>query len=86
MLAESKHTRRSFKMARGIITLGDEDIIIDSAFQRLIERYRRSHELFFDLAKSVDTRLELEVVVARVFGNGGDDGDVVALGTDIMRG
>ena len=73
-------------MARGIIALGDEDVVIHSAFQRLVEWYGRSHEFLFNLAESVDTRLELKVVIGFVFGDGGDDGDVVALRTDLMGG
>lgn len=44
------------------------------------------HELLLDLAEAVNTGLELEVVVGRSLGDGGDDGNPVALGADIVRG
>lgn len=42
------------------------------------------HELLLDLAKTLQTRLELEVVVGRGLGDGRDNGDPVALRADIV--
>ena len=42
------------------------------------------HELLLDSAEAVETRLELEVVVSLSLGDGGDDGDPVALGADVV--
>lgn len=43
-------------------------------------------ELLFDLAQSLQPRLELEVVVGLGLGNGRHDGDPVALGANVMCG
>lgn len=43
-------------------------------------------ELLLNLAQTVQTGLELEVVVGSGLGNGRDDGDPVALGADVVRG
>ena len=79
-----QHTSRRLKMARSIITLRDEDVVSHAAFQRLIQRDRRALEFFLDPAEPVQARLQLEMVVALGFGDGGDDGDVVALGADVV--
>ena len=42
------------------------------------------HEVLLNLSKTLQTRSELEVVVGRGLGDGGDDGDPVALGADVM--
>jgi hypothetical protein len=44
------------------------------------------HELLLNLAESVQTSLELNVVVGRGLSNGRDDGDPVALGADVVSG
>ncbi len=44
------------------------------------------HELLLDPAEALDARCELEVVVRRGLGDGGDDGDPVALGADVVGG
>lgn len=44
------------------------------------------HELLLDLAEALEAGLELEVVVRRGLGHGGDDGDPVALGADVVGG
>lgn len=44
------------------------------------------HELLLNLAQTLQTGLELEVVVSTGLSNGGDDGDPVALGADIVGG
>ena len=43
-----------------------------------------AHELLLDLAKAVKTGLELEVVVGVRLSDSRDDGDVVALGADVV--
>lgn len=73
-------------MARSVVALGNKDAVIHAALQGLVQRNRRAHELLFDAAEPVETWLQLEVVVAVAFGDGGDDGDVVALGADVVRG
>lgn len=73
-------------MARGIVASGQEDIVIDATLERLVKRNGLTEELLLDPAKSIKTGLELEVVVAVRFGNGGHDGDVVALGADVVCG
>ena len=71
-------------MAGGVVALGQEDVVVGAALERLVEWDRLAHELLLDLAEAVETGLELEVVVAVAFGNGGDDGNVVALGADVV--
>lgn len=44
------------------------------------------HELLLDLAKALQARLKLKMVIGRCLSNGGDNGDPVALGADIVRG
>lgn len=44
------------------------------------------HELLLDRAEAVEAGLQLEVVVGSSLGDGGDDGDPVALGADVMGG
>jgi hypothetical protein len=43
-----------------------------------------NHELLLNLAEAFKTRLELEVVVGRRLGHGGDNGDPVTLGADVV--
>ena len=73
-------------MTRRIITLGNKDVIVDTALQWLIEWNGRTEEFLLDLPEAVKAWLELEVMVAGAFGDGGDDGDVEALGADVMGG
>jgi len=44
------------------------------------------HELFFNLAKTLETGRELNVVVGGRLSDGGDDRDPVTLGTDAVCG
>lgn len=44
------------------------------------------HKLLLNLAEAVNTRLELEMVVGRGLSDGGDDGNPVALGADVVSG
>ena len=47
-------------------------------------RGNTDHELLLDLAETLETGGELEVVVGVCLGDGGDDGDVVSLGADAV--
>jgi hypothetical protein len=78
--------RRRLEMARRIVTLGDEDAVTPPTLQRLIQRDRRAHELLLDLSQTLQAGLQLQMVVGLGFGDGGDDGDVVALGADVVGG
>jgi isopentenyl diphosphate isomerase/L-lactate dehydrogenase-like FMN-dependent dehydrogenase len=71
-------------VARSIVTLGKEDVVVVAALKRLVERDGLTHELLLNLAEAVETRLQLEVVVGVGLGNGRDNGDVVALGADVV--
>lgn len=71
-------------MARSVVALGQEDVVVRTALDWLVERDGRTHELLLDRSKAVKTRLELEVVVAVTLGNGGDNSDVVSLGADVV--
>lgn len=42
------------------------------------------HELLFNLAQAVQTGLQLEVMVGRCLSNGGNNGNPVALGADVV--
>lgn len=44
------HTCSRLEMTSGVVALRDEYIVIPSALQRLVERYRCAHELFLDLS------------------------------------
>lgn len=45
-----EHTCGRLKMTRGVITLGDEDVVIDAGLEGFIYRDWWTHELFFNLA------------------------------------
>ena len=78
--------RRGLEMARRIIALGDVDAVIDTRLQGLVQRNRRTHEGLLDAAETVEAVLELEMGVGVAFSDGGDDGDVVTLGADVVSG
>ena len=71
-------------MAGCVVALGDEDVVVCAALERLVNGDRRAHELLLNLAEAVETGLDLEVVVRVGLSDGADDGDVVALGADIV--
>ena len=71
-------------MACGVVALRHEDVIVGAALEGLVQRDGLTHELLLNLAKTVKTRLELKVVVAVALGTAGDNGDVVALGANIV--
>lgn len=72
-------------MAGSVVALGEEDVVLLAAVERLVQRDRGAHELLLDLAEAVEARLDLQVVVGVGLGDGADDGDVVALGADVVR-
>ena len=71
-------------MACGVVALRHEDVVVGAALEGLVQRDGLTHELLLNLAKTVKTRLELKVVVGVGLGDGRDDGNVVALGTDVV--
>lgn len=73
-------------MTCSIVTPADVDAIRVAALQRLVQRDGGAHKLLFDLAEAFEACCELEVVVGAGLGDGGDDGDVVALGADVVGG
>jgi hypothetical protein len=70
----------------GVVALRHEDVVFAAASNRLVQRDGGAHELLLDLAETIKTWLELKVVVAVAFSDGGDDGNVVTLGADIVCG
>jgi hypothetical protein len=70
----------------GVVALRHEDVVVDTATSRLVQRDGRAYKLLLDLAETVETRLELQVVVAVALSDGGDNGDVVALGANVVCG
>ena len=78
--------RSRLEMARSVVTLADENLILVAAIQRLVARERRALEFLFDFAEACESGLEFKVVVCRPFGDGGDDGDVVPFGADGVSG
>ena len=72
-------------MACGIVALGYKDVVFLAGLDWLVQWDRRAQKLLLDLAEAVKPRLKLEVVVAVALGNGGNDGDVVSLGADVVR-
>lgn len=71
-------------MAGCVVALGDEDVVVRTALEGLVNRDRRAHELLLNLAEALETGLDLEVVVRVGLSNGADDGDVIALGADVV--
>jgi hypothetical protein len=51
------------KVASGIVALGDEDVVLGSILEGLVDGNRRAHKLLLNLAKAVQTGLEFDVVV-----------------------
>lgn len=78
--------RRSLKVAGRIIRLRDKDVVVQSTLKWLVQWNRWAHELLLDLSETLETRGELEVVICRGLGHGGDDGDVVAWWADVVGG
>jgi hypothetical protein len=71
-------------VAGGVVALRHEDVVLGTALNWLVEWDSWAHELLLDLSETVKTGLELKVVVAVALSDGGDNGDVVALGADVV--
>lgn len=81
---KSRLTCGGLKVTGRVVASRDEDVVILSALERLVDGNRRSHELLLDLAETIESGLQLEVVVAVTLGNGRDNGNVVALGSYVV--
>ena len=73
-------------MARGVVTLRYEDLILVPALQWFVEGDCRTHEALFNFAEALEAGLQLEMVVCRALSYGRYDGDVIPLGTHIVGG
>ena len=71
-------------MASGIVALGDEDVVLGTVLQRLVDGDRWAEELLFDFTQTLETWLKFNVVVRIGFSDSRDNGDVVALGADVV--
>jgi hypothetical protein len=67
-----------------VVALGNEDVVVRTALEGLVNRDGRAHELLLNLAEALKTGLDFEVVVGVSLRDGADDGDVVALGADVV--
>lgn len=88
------------EVAGGIVTLGDEDVVVDTALERLVEwdwwalggvscffvglKADTYHELLLDPAEALEAGCELQVVVCVGLCHCGNDGDVVTLGAYVV--
>lgn len=88
------------EVAGGIVALRDEDVVVDTALEGLVERdwwalggvscfFNRLvvgtyHELLLDPAEALKAGCELEVVVCVGLCHCGNDGDVVTLGAYVV--
>lgn len=77
---------RALEVARGVVTLRQEDVIRASVIHRLIQRDGSAHEFLSDLAQAFKSRLQLKVVVGLAFGDCRYNGNVVTLRADIVCG
>jgi len=71
-------------MASGVVALRYEDVVIGTALNWLVKWDSRTHELLLNLSETVETGLQLKVVVAVALSDRGDDSNVVALGADVV--
>ena len=71
-------------MASGVVALRYEDVVIGTALNWLVKWDSRAHELLLNLSETVETGLQLKVVVAVALSDRGDDSDVVALRADVV--
>jgi hypothetical protein len=91
------------KMACCIVALRYKDIVIDTAFQRLVqgnwgtlsrkvsnETWRISpytdHEFLFYSTKALESRRKFKMMVSRCLSYSGNNSNIVAFWTDIVRG
>lgn len=88
------------EVAGGIVTLRDEDVVVDTALERLVEwdwwalgsisyffvilMVVTYHELLLNPAEALKAGCELQVVVRVGLCHCGNDGDVVALGAYVV--
>jgi len=77
-------TSGGLEVAGCVVALGEEDVVVCAALKRLIDGNGRAHELLLNLAEAVKTGLDLEVVVCVSLSDGTDNGDIVALGADVV--
>lgn len=77
-------TSSGLEVAGSVVALGDENVVARAAIEGLVKRNGRAHELLLNLAEALETGLDLEVVVGVGLSDGADDGDVVALGADVV--
>lgn len=73
-------------MASSVVAPGNENLVLGAVILRLVQRNGVAQELLLDLAEALQTGLQLKVVVGAGLGNGGDNGDPVALGADVVCG
>ena len=71
-------------MAGCVVALGDEDVVVCAALERLVNGDGRAHELLLDLTEAIKTGLDLEVVVRISLSDGAHNGDVVAIGANVV--
>lgn len=74
------------EVARGVVALGDVDLVLGAIVQGLVQGDGSSQELLLDLAQALQTGLQLQVVVCGCLSDGGDDGNPVALRADVVSG
>lgn len=75
------------EVARCIVALRNEHVVVLTALNRFVKRDRCEIELLLDVlggTKAVFADLQFGLRVGIVFGDGGDDSDVIILRTDIM--
>lgn len=56
-------TSSGLKVARCVVALRDENVVVETGLEWLVKWDRWSHEFLLDLSKALETWLELEVVV-----------------------
>ena len=71
-------------MAGCVVALGNEDVVVCAALKGLVNGDGRAHELLLDFTEAFKTGLDLEVVVRVGLSDSADNGDVVALGADVV--
>jgi hypothetical protein len=72
-------------MACGIVRFAEIDVILAAALKRLVDWNRRPHEAFKCFSKSIDTGLKLKMMVGFTFGDGGYNGNIVTLWTNVVK-
>lgn len=76
----------ALKVRAGIVGSADEDLVLCTIGNWLVDWCWVAQELLFNWAEALEASLDFEVVVGIGFGNGADDGDVVALRADVVGG